>query len=111
MNKELSSVKSILEQSDIVWPKYGSETIDSLARKIVLKLGFEVKEQEVLPPHIPFGAIEKTDYVFAMNQVFKDFAPDSRFFVFDGKTYSIRPDSRYNGLDWFEFCEKIQLVE
>lgn len=43
--------------------------------------------------HIPHGAIEKTDYIFAENPAFKEFAPESRFFTFDEKAYSINPNS------------------
>lgn len=33
--KKIKLVERILGQSDIVWTKYGSETIEGLARKIV----------------------------------------------------------------------------
>lgn len=39
MNEEkVDKVIEVLALSDIVWPRYGSETIEELARKIVSKL-------------------------------------------------------------------------
>lgn len=36
MNEQLlSKIKSILSESDIVWPRYGSETVEELAKKIL----------------------------------------------------------------------------
>lgn len=35
---EQSAVEQILSDSDIVWPKYGSDTIEALAKRIVDKL-------------------------------------------------------------------------
>ncbi len=35
MDKDLEVVIAILEQSNIVWPKYGTESCESLAKKIV----------------------------------------------------------------------------
>lgn len=39
MNEEkVQKVIAILQYSDIVWPRYGSETVEELARKIVNRL-------------------------------------------------------------------------
>lgn len=39
MNEQkLKTIESILEQSDIVWPRYGSDSIEDLAEKILLAL-------------------------------------------------------------------------
>lgn len=39
MNEEkVQKIIAILQYSDIVWPRYGSETVEELARKIVSKL-------------------------------------------------------------------------
>lgn len=35
MNELQKSIEAILQQSDIVWPRYGSETIEQLAARIV----------------------------------------------------------------------------
>jgi len=59
-----------------------------------------------LPPHIPHGAIEKTDYINSLNPYFEEFG--CRFFVFDGKVYSFSEVSLYNEMDWFRFCEYIK---
>jgi hypothetical protein len=61
-----------------------------------------------LPSHIPHGAQEKTEYVFAHAPYWKDYAPDARFFAYDGKVYSMNPESLYNGQNWFEFLEEIK---
>jgi len=61
-----------------------------------------------LPPHIPHGAIEKTDYVFEITPFLKEIAPETRFFAFDGKCYSFKEVSLYNGMNWSDFCEEIR---
>lgn len=39
MNEEKQKeIESILEQSDIVWPRYGSDSIENLAKKILTVL-------------------------------------------------------------------------
>ncbi len=68
-------------------------------------------EAMTFPSHIPFGAIEKTEYVFTIAPYFADYAPESRFFAFDGKVYSLKPESLFNGRDWHEFCEEIKPKE
>ena len=43
-NEELQKkIESILNSSDIVWPRYGSQTIEQLAKEIVKKIE-EVEE-------------------------------------------------------------------
>jgi hypothetical protein len=43
-NEELQKkIENILESSDIVWPRYGSQTIEQLAKEIVKKIE-EVEE-------------------------------------------------------------------
>lgn len=37
-NETIKKIKQILSDSDIVWPKYGSDTIEALAQKIMDKL-------------------------------------------------------------------------
>jgi hypothetical protein len=64
--------------------------------------------ESILPDHIPHGAIEKTDYVFDAAPYFKELAPETRFFVFDGKAYSLKPESLFNGKDWFDFLGEIE---
>lgn len=64
--------------------------------------------KEKLPKHIPSGAIEKSDYVFSIAPYFKEHAPESRFFAYDGKVYSLKPESLFNGQDWFEFCDELK---
>ena len=61
-----------------------------------------------LPDHIPHGAIEKTDYVFSIAPYFKEIAPETRFFAFNGKCYSLKKESLYNKMNWHEFCEEIR---
>ena len=38
INDKLNAIIAILEQSDIVWTRYGSETIQELAKKILNKV-------------------------------------------------------------------------
>ena len=38
MEEKIKKIVSILEQSDIVWGKYGSDTIEELAKRIVSRL-------------------------------------------------------------------------
>lgn len=38
MEEQIKKVTAILEQSDIVWGRYGSDTIEELAKRIVKKL-------------------------------------------------------------------------
>ena len=64
--------------------------------------------KETLPPHIPQGAVEVTDYVFFIAPQFPDYAPESRFFEFKYKVYSIKPESLFNGENWLSFCEEIK---
>ncbi len=61
-----------------------------------------------LPQHIPNGAIDKSDYVFSIAPYWKELAPESRFFAYDGKVYSLKPESLFNGQNWLEFCEEIK---
>ena len=105
MNNPLAAIESILSQSNIV-SKYGSETINQLAKKIISELGIELPPNN-LPSHIPCDAKEKTEYVFSIAPYFKELAPETRFFVFDGKVYSFKSESSFNGKDWSEFCEEI----
>ncbi len=53
-------------------------------------------------PHIPHGAIEKTDYIKHLG-----YKGDMEFFVFDGKVYSSFPQFSLNGENWFKFCDRI----
>jgi len=47
MNEELQqAIQSTLEQSDIVWPRYGSETIEELAAKIASVSSQKIQELE-----------------------------------------------------------------
>lgn len=39
MQDKIETVKRTLEDSDIVWSKYGSDTIEDLAERIVERLG------------------------------------------------------------------------
>lgn len=52
-------------------------------------------------PHIPSGAIEKTDYIKSLG-----YKGGMKFFVFDGKVYSDKPQYLLNGEDWFIFCDR-----
>lgn len=38
MNEQIKKVVQILENSDIVWPKYGTDSINQLAERIVKQL-------------------------------------------------------------------------
>ena len=59
---------------------------------------------EPLPPHIPTGAVEKTEFILSINPIFKN----SRFFYVNGKCYSFNPNSFYNGIEWLDFVTEIQ---
>jgi hypothetical protein len=49
MNEEiLNAIKQSLSNSDIVWPRYGSETIEELAAKIAKKI--ELIERSKIDP-------------------------------------------------------------
>lgn len=37
-NEKIEKISKILEQSDIVWGRYGADTIEKLAQRIVEKL-------------------------------------------------------------------------
>lgn len=52
-------------------------------------------------PHIPSGAIEKTDYIKSLG-----YKGEMKFFVFDGKVYSNKPQYLLNGEDWLIFCDR-----
>ena len=43
--EKLKTIENVLNHSDIVWPKYGGESIPELAEKILKKL--EVKADEI----------------------------------------------------------------
>lgn len=58
-------------------------------------------------PHMPYDAVEKTEYVFSIAPYFKELAPETRFFAFDGKVYSAKRHSLYNGKNWHDFCQEI----
>ena len=36
-------IKNVLSSSDIVWPRYGSQTIEELAKQIVKKIEQEIE--------------------------------------------------------------------
>ena len=38
MEEKIEAVKAILSQSDIVWPRYGCDNIEDLAKRIVAEL-------------------------------------------------------------------------
>ncbi len=61
---------------------------------------------EPLPPHIPAGAVEKTEFIGSINPIFKDGV--CRFFYHQGKCYSINPSSFFNGIDWLDFVTEIR---
>ncbi len=47
MNEEIiATIEKVLENSDIVWPKYGSQTTKELADKIATKIVLEKQKQE-----------------------------------------------------------------
>jgi hypothetical protein len=47
MNKEIiAAIEKVLGHSDIVWPKYGSQTIKELANQIATKIVLEKQKQE-----------------------------------------------------------------
>jgi hypothetical protein len=49
MNEEIfAAIKNILENSDIVWPRYGSQTIDQLAEKIACNIE-EIERSKIDP--------------------------------------------------------------
>lgn len=47
MNEEIiAHIERILENSDIVWPKYGNQTIKELAEQIATKIVLEKQKAE-----------------------------------------------------------------
>ena len=51
MNEELQKrIEAILSQSDIVWERYGSDTIEKLAARIVNSLGKSITDPFVFLP-------------------------------------------------------------
>jgi hypothetical protein len=63
-----------------------------------------------LPPHIPIGAEEKTAEIMEIAPYFKNWTPAIRFFRYEGKAYSMKPDSLYNEMDWQDFCNDLQFM-
>lgn len=62
-----SAIEQILSDSDIVWPRYGSDTIEALAQRIVDKLNKSKNNEQVVD--IWSGKISGDNFIIELSDL------------------------------------------